>query len=233
MSDSSPVITIDGPSGSGKGTICRMLAQTLGWHLLDSGALYRLLAMAAKNHSVAFEDEATLEVLAGHLDAQFITDELDGRTQTILEGEDVTDTMRTEEWGNAASIVGALPAVRQALLDRQRAFREWPGLIADGRDMGTVIFPDAQLKIFLVASREERAKRRFLQLQGKGIKANIEQILDDIVERDDRDIKRAVAPLKPAADAMLIDTTGVDVDDVLHRVMQQVEKRFADQIVSA
>ncbi len=231
MSDTCPVITIDGPSGSGKGTISQLLAMDLGWNLLDSGALYRVLAMAAYQHSVAIENEAALEVLAGHLDVQFQATEGQAPTRIILEGSDVTDVIRTEQWGNAASQVGALPAVRLALLERQRAFRDWPGLIADGRDMGTVVFPDAQFKLFLVASREERANRRYNQLKEKGINVNLEQIVEEIIERDERDSERDVAPSKPAPDALQVDTTGLSIDNVYKNVRREVEKRFAEELV--
>ena len=204
---SAPVITIDGPSGSGKGTVAGILAKRLGWNLLDSGALYRLLAFAAGNHGVALDNEALLEKLAAHLDVQFIG-ATDGKpARIILEGDDVTHAIRSETVAAGASKVAALPAVRDALLQRQRAFLEFPGLVADGRDMGTVVFPDAPLKVFLTASAEERARRRYLQLKAKGDDVSLSGLLDEIRARDERDTQRAIAPLKPAADAIQLDST--------------------------
>ena len=219
-----PVITIDGPSGSGKGTISRLVADRLGWHFLDSGALYRLVALAALHHAVALEDELSLKTLAAHLDVQFLAAEDGGEGRMILEGEDVTDAIRTEECGKAASVVAALPSVRQALLERQRAFLESPGLVADGRDMGTVIFPHAQLKIFLTASREERARRRYKQLNAKGVNVNLQHILDELAVRDARDSGRSVSPLRPAADAIIIDTTVLSINGVVEEVMNAWRK---------
>ncbi|MDF2181501.1 (d)CMP kinase [Neptuniibacter sp. CAU 1671] len=213
-----PVITVDGPSGSGKGTICQLLARELGWHLLDSGALYRLVAVAARHHGVALTNEDDLVILAAHLDVQFLARE-DSSVKVILEGEEVTDAIRTEEVGKDASIVAAIPAVRDALLSRQRAFADAPGLIADGRDMGTVVFPEAVLKIYLDASAEERAQRRYKQLISKGVGASLQAILEDIKARDDRDMNRAVAPLKPAADAVILDTTIMSIEEVLAAVL--------------
>jgi cytidylate kinase len=213
-----PVITIDGPGGSGKGTIAGLLARRLGWNLLDSGALYRLLAFAARNHGVDLTNEAALEALAAHLDVQFVAAE-DGREQQIiLEGEDVSRAIRTEAVGAGASQVAALPAVRDALLQRQRAFREAPGLVADGRDMGTVVFADAQLKVYLTASAQERASRRHRQLLEKGETANLASLLDEIVARDERDMNRSLAPLKPADDAIQIDSTQMGIEEVLETV---------------
>ena len=219
------VITIDGPSGSGKGTIAALLARELNWGLLDSGALYRLTALAAMNHGVDFADEASLEVLAGHLDVQFLP-AADGTGLTIiLEGEKVGANLRTEEVGAMASKVAALPGVRKALLQRQRDFAEKPGLIADGRDMGTVVFPEAPLKVFLTASAEERAKRRFQQLQEKGIDANFDRLLTDIKARDERDSNRAVAPLKPADDAVVLDSTRMSIQEVFNKVLAEMQSR--------
>jgi cytidylate kinase len=215
-----PVITIDGPSGSGKGTISRLVADSLGWHFLDSGALYRLVALAASHHAVTLDDEVSLKTLAAHLDVQFTAGDGGGEGPVILEGEDVSDAIRTEECGKAASVVAALPTVRRALLERQRAFREAPGLVADGRDMGTVVFPQAQLKVFMTASREERAQRRYKQLNAKGVNVNLQHILGELAERDARDSERSVAPLRPAADAITIDTTSLTIGDVVKRVMQ-------------
>lgn len=219
-----PVITIDGPSGSGKGTICQLLARELGWELLDSGALYRLVGLAARHHGVELDNEEALVVLAAHLDVQFVA-RTDNSVQIILEGEEVTDAIRTEVVGKDASIVAAIPEVRDALLERQRAFAEPPGLIADGRDMGTVVFPDAALKIYLDASAEERASRRYNQLINKGLGASLQAILEDIQARDDRDMNRAVAPLKPAADAVILDTTTMSIKEVLAAVMDDARHK--------
>lgn len=214
-----PVITIDGPGGSGKGTVSRILAQKLGWHFLDSGSLYRLTGLAARYHAIALDNEPALETLAAHLDVQFEADEqLQGRI--ILEGEDVTDLLRSEECGNDASRVAALPGVRRALLERQRAFLRPPGLVADGRDMGTVVFPGARLKIFLTASPEERASRRYKQLKDKGLDVNLGGLLKEIAERDVRDSTRSFAPMKPASDAVVVDTTGIGIDEVVKRIVE-------------
>lgn len=219
-----PVITIDGPGGSGKGTIAGLLAKRLGWNLLDSGALYRLLAFAARNHGVDYTNEETLTRLAAHLDVQFVAGD-DGEQHIVLEGEDVTRSIRGEEIGAGASQVAALPAVRDALLERQRAFREAPGLVADGRDMGTVVFDDAELKVYLTASSQERAERRHKQLLQKGQPASLASLLDEIVARDERDMNRSVAPLKPADDAILIDSTSMSIEEVLERVHAEAQKR--------
>ncbi len=213
------VITIDGPSGSGKGTIAGLLADKLGWKLLDSGALYRLLAFAAGNHGIDLTNEEALKTLAAHLDVQFVGKRI------ILEGEEVTDAIRNEQVGAGASMVASLPAVREALLQRQRAFREAPGLVADGRDMGTVVFPDAPLKIYLTASAEERARRRYLQLKGKVEGVSLPSLLDEIRARDERDMQRAVAPLKPAADAIQLDSTELSIEQVMERILGEVASR--------
>lgn len=219
-----PVITIDGASGTGKGVVTQLVAKRLGWKLLDSGALYRVLALAAQKHGVALDNELAVTVLAEHLDVQFIATELGSSPRILLEGQDVTETIRTEKMGNAASKVGALPNVRTALLSRQRAFRESPGLATDGRDMGTVIFPDANVKIFLMASPEERARRRHNQLIEKGIDVNLGDLVEELRERDKRDQERTVAPLKPAKDAVCIDTDHLSIEQVVDRVMLEVKK---------
>ncbi|MEJ6656745.1 MAG: (d)CMP kinase [Pseudomonas sp.] len=218
-----PVITIDGPGGSGKGTLTGMLAARLGWHLLDSGALYRVLAFAARNHGADLTNEEILTTLAAHLDVRFVAG--DKEQCIILEGEDVTRGIRTEATGAGASQIASLPAVRQALLARQKAFREAPGLVADGRDMGTVVFPDAQLKIFLTASPEIRAERRYRQLLEKGETANLAGLLDEITARDERDMNRSIAPLRPAEDAILIDSSHMSIENVLETVQMEARKR--------
>ncbi|HIF9254487.1 TPA: (d)CMP kinase [Photobacterium damselae] len=224
MSTHAPVITVDGPSGAGKGTLCMLLAEKLGWNLLDSGAIYRVLALAAIHHDVDLESEDALVPLAANLDVQFVAEgEL---VKVILEGEDVSNTLRTEKVGNTASKVAALPRVREALLRRQRAFSEAPGLVADGRDMGTVVFPSAEVKIFLDASAEERANRRMNQLQKKGLDVNFDSLLSEIQERDYRDRNRAVAPLRPAEDALTIDSTELTVEEVLAQVVAFAESKL-------
>jgi len=222
-----PVLAIDGPSGSGKGTICVNVAHRIGWHLLDSGALYRLVALAAKRHDVALDDAEALAALAAGLDTEFSVD-ADGRERVLLEGEDITLELRAETSGDRASRVAAIPAVRAALVDRQRGFRQWPGLVADGRDMGSVIFPDARAKVFLTASPEERARRRYKQLIEKGIDANISGLASDIAERDRRDAAREVAPLRPAPDARLIDTTGIGIPEVVEQVLDFLRGRIGE-----
>jgi cytidylate kinase len=213
-----PVITIDGASGTGKGTVGQLIAKHLGWQFLDSGALYRILALAAQKHDVALDNENALEALANHLDVQFIAKP--GNFPTIIfEGDDATETIRTEKIGNAASIVGAFPAVRTALLGRQRAFRKPPGLVADGRDMGTVVFPDANYKFFLLATPEERAMRRFKQLKERGINVNLANLIDELRLRDKRDQERTVAPLKPAEDAICIHTDHLTIEQVVKEIL--------------
>ena len=217
-----PVITIDGPSGTGKGTIARLLNTWLGWHLLDSGALYRLVALRATELGVRLDDEPQLAQMARMLAVEFR--ERQGQTQVLLNGRDVTDAIRSEACGTAASQVAALGEVREGLLARQRNFLLAPGLVADGRDMGTVVFPDAELKIFLTASAEERARRRHNQLIEKGMDVSLPRLLGDIVERDRRDQERAVAPLKAAQDAIILDTTQCDIGCVEEKVRSLVRK---------
>lgn len=219
-----PVVTVDGPSGAGKGTLSSLLAKSLEWHFLDSGAIYRVLAVATLHHDLPCEDEEAIVPLATGLDVNFVTE--DDGTRIILEGEDVTDDIRTEDVGAVASKVAALPRVREALLRRQRAFQQEPGLVADGRDMGTVVFPDAPVKIFLTASAEARAQRRYSQLKDKGMDVNIARLLTDIKARDERDTKRSIAPLVPAEDAVVIDSTDLDVTQVFEKAMEVVSSRL-------
>jgi cytidylate kinase len=208
-----PVLTIDGPSASGKGTVAERVARALGFHFLDSGALYRLTALSAVRHGVALDDEDRVAGLAATLPATF----RDGAIW--LADENVTEAIRAEAVGEGASKVAALPAVRAALLDRQRAYRQPPGLVADGRDMGTVIFPDAAAKVFLTASAEARAERRYKQLIEKGISASLPALVADMQARDARDSARTVAPLKPAPDALLLDTTEMDIESAVQAVL--------------
>jgi len=208
-----PVIAIDGPTASGKGTIAHLVAEALGWATLDSGALYRLTALAALNRNLPAEDEAGVAEVARALDVRF-----DG-TVILLEGRDASEDIRQEQVGNFASRIAAYPAVRQALLERQRAFRVPPGLVADGRDMGTVVFPDAALKVFLVADVEARAERRCKQLIKKGISANLDDLLRDMRERDARDMQRSVAPLAPATDAHVLDSSALTIEQTVQAVL--------------
>jgi cytidylate kinase len=213
-----PVIAIDGPVGSGKGTIARRVAAALGWHLLDSGALYRLLALAARNRGVALEDVDGLVSVAANMAVRFGSDD-NGDEQIWLDGVNVTLAIRTEEAGAGASAVAVLQPVRDALLQLQRDFREAPGLVADGRDMGTHVFADALLKVFLTASPEERAKRRHKQLNDKGIDVSLAALSRDIEERDRRDSERSVAPLRPAEDARVLDSSGRSIEEVVQTVL--------------
>jgi CMP/dCMP kinase len=214
-----PVITIDGPSGSGKGTVSRAVAKTLGWSLLDSGALYRLVALGGRRACISLDDGPALGQLAGRFDIRFGSSE-SGDEVVWLDGQDVTRAIRTEEAGSDASKVAALPVVRAALLDRQRRFAVPPGLVADGRDMGTVVFPLARVKIFLTASPTERALRRYKQLKEKGVAANLAALSLEIAERDRRDSTRTASPLVASADATMLDTTGMSVDGVIGRVLE-------------
>lgn len=219
------VITIDGPSGSGKGTVAGMLATKLQWKLLDSGALYRVLALAADKHAVPLDHEDALEVLAVGLDVEFVVDVESNSQRILLENQDVTDEIRNETVGAHASQIAALPGVRAGLLRRQHEFRQAPGLIADGRDMGTVVFADAPLKVFLTASAEERARRRYLQLKDKGETVTLTSLLEEIRARDERDTNRSIAPLKPADDAIILDSTTMTIEQVLERILSEVVVR--------
>jgi len=221
-----PVITVDGPGGTGKGTLSSYLADWLGWHFLDSGALYRVMALAAERHNIGPEDIAGLSDLGRNLDVIYKQSASAEGNSVVLEGDEVNDLIRTESCGNSASRIAALPEVRQALLDRQHGFRKPPGLVADGRDMGTVVFPDARLKIYLTASVEERAMRRYKQLKEKGFDVNLPQLSVEITERDARDSQRTVSPLRPADDAAVIDTTHLNIEDVIDRVKVLVRDRF-------
>ena len=217
MNPLAPVLTIDGPSGAGKGTISRIIARRMGWHYLDSGALYRAVGVAASWADIDTSDASALVRCTFDTHVQFV--EQGDAMRVMVNGTDATDELRLETTGALASAIAAIPEVRAALKERQRAFRELPGLVADGRDMGTVIFPDASYKVFLTASAEERAERRHKQLKDKGVSVNFDDLLREIMARDARDVQRTVAPLKPADDAVLIDTTGIGIDDVVARVM--------------
>ena len=219
-----PVLTLDGPAGSGKGTIAERVAKALGWHMLDSGALYRLVAVAAQKNKIAFDDDIKLSALAQRLDAVFSSCE-GGGVEVRLDGEDVTQVIRTEDCGCMASEVAANKGVRKALLQRQRDYLVPPGLVADGRDMGTVVFPDALVKVFLTATAEERAKRRFNQLNEKGLDVSLSGLIIDIQARDLRDMSRSEAPLVAASDAITIDTSKLSIEEVVEQVLVLLQNK--------
>ena len=225
MTNNIPVIAVDGPSGVGKGTLCQALANHFNWHLLDSGAIYRVLALSALQKNIALDDTKQLATLALSLPLMFDSNSDD--VKVLLDGVDVSREIRTEEAGGAASKVASINEVRVALLQRQRDFRQLPGLVADGRDMGTVVFTDAPVKIFLDASAQSRAERRMKQLQDKQIHAKFGEILQEITARDERDRNRAVAPLKPAVDALIIDTTSLSIQDVFNQSIMHIKEKLA------
>jgi cytidylate kinase len=225
MNPNAPVLTIDGPSGSGKGTISRAVAERLGWHFLDSGALYRAAGLAASWAEIDLADAERLARCAADMDVRFV-DRPGDEPLVYVNGVEVAAELRTETCGATASAIAALPPVRAALVDKQRSFRCAPGLVADGRDMGTVIFPDAGLKVFLTASAAERAARRYKQLKRKGLDVTIDALLREITARDERDASRPVAPLKPAADAVLVDSTGTPIDAIVEQVLALLRQRL-------
>ncbi len=224
MPSMAPILTLDGPSGSGKGTIARAVAGKLGWHLLDSGALYRAVGYAAGMAGLDLSDAEAVTRCAQAIKIRFHDPKNGGETRVIVNGHDATEELRTETAGAAASAIAAIPSVRQALVDLQLSFRKSPGLVADGRDMGTVIFPDAQTKVFLTASAAERAKRRYKQLKEKGLDVTLASLLHEIEARDARDASRAVAPLRPAADAVVVDTTGMSIEQVVAKVLSLLQR---------
>ena len=224
MTPKVPVIAIDGPGGAGKGEISRAIARELGWHLLDSGALYRLVALSAIAKSADLADAQLLADLTRNLAVRF--DNVGEYSRVFLGELDVTEDIRTEESGQAASVVASMPAVREALITRQRSFQQAPGLVADGRDMGSVVFPDARLKIFLTASVEERARRRYKQLKDKGIDVSLPALSKDMQERDRRDSERSIAPLRACSDARVLDTTRLSIPDVVQTVLQWVGETY-------
>lgn len=217
------VLTIDGPSGVGKGTVARIVAQTKGWHLLDSGAIYRAFALAVDARGVDITDEPQLEKIAQELDLEFKTQEGNELVSVFLDGKDVSKVLRTEQTGEMASKIASIGVVRSALLARQQGFATAPGLVADGRDMGTTVFPNAKFKVYLTASAQERANRRLKQLQNQGSEGIISQILAEVEARDERDSSRKHSPLKPAEDALVIDTTNLSIDEVITQVMNLVD----------
>ncbi len=221
-----PVLAVDGPGGSGKGTVCRAVTEAMGWHLLDSGAIYRALAVAAHHRGVDESDPERLAAVGRELDVVF-EPTAEGDVRVLVDGEDVTVALRSETTGDLASRVAAVPAARDALLQRQRDFRKAPGLVADGRDMGTVVFPDATAKVFLTASAEERAHRRHKQLKEQGVDVSLASLLEDIAIRDERDRNREIAPLVAAADAEELDTTGLSIDEVVARVLKLLRNKLS------
>lgn len=230
INPTSPVITIDGHSGAGKGTITHLLANHLGWHILDSGALYRLVAVGAEAQEIDLSDINSLSEFARTMDVQFVAGP---ENSIMLNGEEVSGIIRLEDAGEKASQVAVIPEVRTALFERQKAFRQSPGLVADGRDLGTVVFPDAQLKFFLTASSDERAQRRYKQLINKGVSVNLRDLLHEIEVRDERDSTRSVSPLIPAEDAIVVDTTRLSIDQVLNFVLEKVERVFPETFSGA
>ncbi len=224
MSEQAPVIAIDGPSGSGKGTLSRLLARELGWHYLDSGALYRLLGVAIQRRGIAPDDLPGVIATASDMAIEFIDNDA-GEPAVLLDGEDVGAELRTEQSGAMASRLAAIPEVREALLARQRGFRQPPGLVADGRDMGTTVFPDAELKLFLTASLEERVNRRYKQLKEKGFEISIDNLFQEISARDQRDANRAVSPLRPADDAVVVDCSSMSIDEMLACAVEHVREK--------
>ena len=218
-----PILTVDGPSGVGKGTVARIVAQKQGWHLLDSGAIYRAFALAVDARGIDIKDENALEQVAKNLDLEFKTEADNELVSVYLDGKEVSGVLRTEQTGEMASKIASIGVVRATLLQRQQGFAKPPGLVADGRDMGTVVFADALFKIFLTASAQERASRRLKQLQNQGSEGIISQILAEVVARDERDSSRKHSPLKPAEDALVIDTTELSIDEVITRVMTLIE----------
>ncbi|KTD68084.1 MULTISPECIES: (d)CMP kinase [Legionella] len=223
--DAVPVITLDGPSGTGKGTICQLLAKHLKWNMLDSGAIYRVLAYAARKNKIDFHEIGQLTALARSLNLRFVSSD-DYGTRTILDDEDISLAIRSEQCGQDASQIAAIQEVRQALLERQRNFAQAPGLVTDGRDMGTVVFPEAVLKVFLYASEEERANRRYLQLKEKEINVSLAHVVEELAKRDVRDTGRTHAPLRPADDAVQIDTTSLSIVQVFNIVLELVNERL-------
>jgi cytidylate kinase len=225
MENHIPAITIDGPSGVGKGTIAHRVAKQLGWHLLDSGAIYRAIGWALLHYNVDINDESELKHLLKQVQITIEDPKLGQSPKIICDGHEITDAIRQEACGNIASQVSALPVVRQAVLQYQRDFRRLPGLVADGRDMGTVVFPDATVKFFFDANPLERARRRYQQLQDQGINVSLRDIQADLVARDQRDKERAISPTKPAVDAIIIDTTHLDIDEVFSLILQQIKQK--------